>query len=842
MLDIGCGTGELLSRLEGQFQKRVGLESSTEAIAQGRRKYPGIEFVPGEASCLETSLEGDRLFDAILFCDVIHDLDEKGQRAAFHWIQRHLSEGGFALIAAWCPGGDHPSPSELERLMQREFVIESKLTLDTLHVLWRVTPKRHLVAMTVDCETWHPVYQVTNIDWKKDLMEPTRRLMDLFSLESIPLTLMAEMGGYFWLQEHQPKVAEQLAEVWRDAVRGGHDVQLCLHPNWLPELGAVNRSGTWDWSQNKVADYPGDLSGLIRRCKTTLESLLVPIRPDYRVTCFRAGAYQAQPFQRLYDALTENGIPCDSSVYAGGASTERDYDFSFAYSDHQPYHANRFDPQLKAPPAETGVVELPVFTSAPNPSWFRGATPGDRWGERLLTYLRGRDAAWSSPAPYRFKKQLREYMTSAYSHVKPIHGGLQTFLPRRWLHSLAEYGPEPGPGNEYFVLIGHPKADLLYEGIAENLEAMQQDDRFEFVTLSRMTKLAQMDLQRIPRPAPAAVSGHQVHHEAPAIMEEERQAAQARYVEDWVPWDRNRLLDLGCGTGHRSAELAGKRPWLTIVGVDNNSNLISQAREIYGSDRASFQVEDFQNLSFPAASFDAVYAGGVLEKAFDVTGVLHEILRVLKPGGVLTAAIPSDGRNPAKSCLRHTWKTFPGEVHVRLSHAGFADVEIKEIDTLNKLGQTPYPPSMDHMMFIRAWKRQQVVSRLERAIELMAWVHRNLETIDPAAEAAAAAGHDAREILAVKNALPKDFAALLGALLQREDFEVGYLTMVAADHPLGQGPAGEKIHEAVQIILEDGQPVVLDPFFNVCFPHAIQELVSLPKRANVLREKDVRYR
>ncbi len=139
---------------------------------------------------------------------------------------------------------------------------------------------------------------------------------------------------------------------WREAVARGHDVQLHLHPNWLPELGATQVAGrwTWDWSRGRISDYPGDVASLLARCRDRLETVIRPVEPSFRVSCFRAGAYEAQPFERLHAGLLAAEIKCDTSVYAGGRRADRSYDYSLAHSDHRPYFASRTDPQLAAPP------------------------------------------------------------------------------------------------------------------------------------------------------------------------------------------------------------------------------------------------------------------------------------------------------------------------------------------------------------------------------------------------------------------------------------------------------------------------------------------------------------
>jgi SAM-dependent methyltransferase len=68
VLDLGCGTGELLSALEPSYG--VGVDFSPQVIALARRQHPELQFI--EADLHE--LEFDQKFDVIILSDVVGDL------------------------------------------------------------------------------------------------------------------------------------------------------------------------------------------------------------------------------------------------------------------------------------------------------------------------------------------------------------------------------------------------------------------------------------------------------------------------------------------------------------------------------------------------------------------------------------------------------------------------------------------------------------------------------------------------------------------------------------------------------------------------------------------------
>ena len=99
------------------------------------------------------------------------------------------------------------------------------------------------------------------------------------------------------------------------------------------------------------------------------------------------------------------------------------------------------------------------------------------------------------------------------------------------------------------------------------------------------------------------------------------------------------VLDLACGPGFTACELAkviGTEGQVT--GVDINERLIStahQAKESEGVENVSFQLGNLYDLNFPENSFDFVYARFVFQHLEKPEQALSNILKVLKPGGIL---------------------------------------------------------------------------------------------------------------------------------------------------------------------------------------------------------------
>jgi ubiquinone/menaquinone biosynthesis C-methylase UbiE len=107
------------------------------------------------------------------------------------------------------------------------------------------------------------------------------------------------------------------------------------------------------------------------------------------------------------------------------------------------------------------------------------------------------------------------------------------------------------------------------------------------------------------------------------------------------------VLDVGCGPGTISADLARFVAPGSVVGIDLSKEVIELAcRSIEGSlgVRVSFQVGDVYDLQFDGSSFDVVYAHQVLQHLSDPIRALREMRRVLKPGGLVAVRDADYGR------------------------------------------------------------------------------------------------------------------------------------------------------------------------------------------------------
>ena len=100
----------------------------------------------------------------------------------------------------------------------------------------------------------------------------------------------------------------------------------------------------------------------------------------------------------------------------------------------------------------------------------------------------------------------------------------------------------------------------------------------------------------------------------------------------------SRILDVGCGIGG-SARILSNDYGFDVVGISISQEQIKRANELTTNNSfCRFEVMNALDLKFPKGSFDGVWSVEAGPHISDKQKFADEMLRVLRPGGVLAIA------------------------------------------------------------------------------------------------------------------------------------------------------------------------------------------------------------
>jgi SAM-dependent methyltransferase len=130
------------------------------------------------------------------------------------------------------------------------------------------------------------------------------------------------------------------------------------------------------------------------------------------------------------------------------------------------------------------------------------------------------------------------------------------------------------------------------------------------------------------------------HHDS--VLRSHRWRTVANSAAYLIPHLRpgQQILDIGCGPGTITTDLAMRVAPGNVVGIDNVAAPLVEARaeaQRHGADNVSFAVGDVYNLDSADGTFDVVHAHQVLQHLTDPVAALREMCRVCTAGGMVAA-------------------------------------------------------------------------------------------------------------------------------------------------------------------------------------------------------------
>src|SRR5215467_7410093 len=108
----------------------------------------------------------------------------------------------------------------------------------------------------------------------------------------------------------------------------------------------------------------------------------------------------------------------------------------------------------------------------------------------------------------------------------------------------------------------------------------------------------------------------------------------------------SRVVDLCCGTGALTRDLAARASAGSVVGIDFTPQMLAIARAHTIEKNVEYREGDVLELPFADASFDGATMGFSMRNVVDIGACLREVARVLKPGASFVNLEVSKPRNP----------------------------------------------------------------------------------------------------------------------------------------------------------------------------------------------------
>ena len=116
--------------------------------------------------------------------------------------------------------------------------------------------------------------------------------------------------------------------------------------------------------------------------------------------------------------------------------------------------------------------------------------------------------------------------------------------------------------------------------------------------------------------------------------------------------DPRSIVDLGCGTGRLTEELAARWPAAAVLGIDRSTEMLPAT-----SARVSYQEADIQTWR-PDSPPDLLFANASLQWIDGHERLLPKLMGHLRPGGVLAVQMPLSWDQPSHRILRHVAERY----------------------------------------------------------------------------------------------------------------------------------------------------------------------------------------
>src|SRR5512132_1591501 len=116
-----------------------------------------------------------------------------------------------------------------------------------------------------------------------------------------------------------------------------------------------------------------------------------------------------------------------------------------------------------------------------------------------------------------------------------------------------------------------------------------------------------------------------------------------------------KVVDLGCGTGELTRQLADSLPNSNVTGLDSSSQMLEKAAA-YASPNLHFQQGDQSQLT---GEWDLIFSNAALHWSENHAELIPNLYRRLAPGGQIAVQVPSNHNHISHQIYRETASEEP---------------------------------------------------------------------------------------------------------------------------------------------------------------------------------------
>lgn len=282
------------------------------------------------------------------------------------------------------------------------------------------------------------------------IIHPTQNLLELLDRYNYKVSLFVDAGFLVKLKQQSlefPDLSKQYTTIkkqLKSLSSQGHDIQLHIHPHWQDSYYDGSR---WviNTQRYRLHDFTSrEIGEIVASYKQELESC-----SEQPIFAFRAGGWCLQPFNKIKQALQDNNIWLDSTVFSQGHSDDPTRWFNFNAMPNQAYW--HFDDDPLTINQHGYFTELPISATKTSPLFFWKLALRKKFSSHLFTTFGDGQSMIANRSYY-----IERLTKTTYGPVM-IDGSKAGQLEKAFKEHLKLTAE-----NSIFNVMGHPKSLAPY--------------------------------------------------------------------------------------------------------------------------------------------------------------------------------------------------------------------------------------------------------------------------------------------------------------------------------------------------------------------------------------------